>query len=70
MVTDGNKTYCGGHLTVDINTESLRCTPETNMAYVHYTSIFLISIFERNRDDKVIRRACEYYESPVQNMLH
>ena len=40
MVTDGNETYCGDHVTGYTNSKSSCCTPETNiMLYVSYTSI-------------------------------
>ena len=48
MVTDGNQTFCGDHFAVYPNTESLCCTPETNiMLYANYTSIkfFLKGLF-------------------------
>ena len=35
-----NWTYCGDHVKIYANIESLCCTPETNiMLYVNYTSI-------------------------------
>ena len=38
--TGGTQTHCGDIFPVDTNTESLRCTFETNgMLYVNYTSI-------------------------------
>ena len=40
MVTDGKKTYCGGHFAIYTSMESLCCTPEANiMLYLNYTSI-------------------------------
>ena len=40
MVTDGNKTYCGGHFAIYTSIESLCCTSEANiMLYLNYTSI-------------------------------
>ena len=37
---DVNQTYCGDHIAVYTNTESLGCTPEANiMLYVNYTLI-------------------------------
>ena len=44
MVTNVNYT-CGGHITVQTNTESQYCTPETNiMLYVSYISIRKLKI--------------------------
>ena len=40
MVTDVNYTYYGDYFTICINVELLCCTPETNMLYVNYTSIY------------------------------
>lgn len=40
MVIDVKYTDCGDDFTVYTNSESLRCTPETNlMLYVYYSSI-------------------------------
>lgn len=38
MVTDVNLIYCGDHLPIYTNIESISCAPETNVAY--HTSIF------------------------------
>ena len=39
MVTDVNQTYCGDHFGIYTNTQSLCCTPETNiMLYINYIS--------------------------------
>ena len=39
MVTDVNSIYHGDHSTIYTNSESLCCTPETNITYVNYSSI-------------------------------
>ena len=36
---DGKQTYCGEHFAVYANIEPLRCTPETNILYVNYSSV-------------------------------
>ena len=40
MVTDVNQTYCDDHFAVQTSIDSLCYTPETNMLYVNYTSVF------------------------------
>ena len=59
MVTDGKKTYCGGHFAICANIESVCCTPETNIVlYVNYINkkVTLFSIhtfvFFQNGNDK------------------
>ena len=53
---DVNQTYCGDHIAVYTNTESLCCTPEANiMLYVNYT---LIKNLEYRKKKKEWNKDC------------
>ena len=61
MVTDGNKTYCGGHFAIYTSIESLCCTPEANiMLYLNHTSIL-----KKRHHTKTDWKLCVYGSGPL-----
>ena len=54
---DVNQTYCGDHIAVYTNTESLCCTPEANiMLHVNYTLIKNLEYRKKKKNETKIAK--------------